>query len=92
MHKPRELIALWPHDEMPVVRHHAIREQAYSGPSDRESQNVLECRVIRLGEEQTFAPYSSIQDVKDMTVTVMKMAATHGAGTAIELPRHSLAE
>ena len=36
----------WPNDQMPMVGHHAIREQPHAGPLDRFFEDVLESCVV----------------------------------------------
>ena len=54
-------IATWPQQQMPVVGHHTVGQQANTGASDGRLQHALEGEVIPVGCKQRQPPHAAIQ-------------------------------
>gem|GEM_PF-3868024 len=78
-HKPRQDVAdVRPNDQMPVVRHQAVRHQPHLRPAvQRFNQNLLERDVVAVVVEDPHPPVPAVDHVVRVTTRRDSFRATH---------------
>jgi hypothetical protein len=79
MHKPWKFSLLGPHDEMPVIRHDAIRQEPNWHLFDGIDKHSLKREVIIRVKEQAFTSDGAVQDVEGGTAHLCQRAMRHNS-------------
>src|SRR5438094_646083 len=78
LHEGRQVpVVLWPQDQMPMVRHQAIRANPHRLDGQRFLQNILERNVIAVRMEQPHPADPAVQDVKNHSTRSDSVCSWH---------------
>jgi hypothetical protein len=71
-------VVAWPEQQMPVVRHHAVRQQAHAGHMvERFARDPLEGVVIALLLEDGQAGVGPVEHMIHIATTIETMRSSH---------------